>query len=299
MQSDTLLRGLNESYSVALYGSPGRLPALDDLRVVWPHALSAELNQSLTAGSTRATSLVCRSHWTASEALRRAGSRYLFMSDKLINHAALWVHQPARPAPAPAVSYTWIEVTHCAYRSRVEGITGLSPMWFYATPGSGLSINVGRTLAIDHDPAGPTEKLRLALTRGYANRHNRTAGGRIFGTDRVLRFFGHNTTIGGERIDTVQFVNGARARRVGATTQQMSRSKGRLWWTTHLPNMVVTLRWGRELDYVASHLKHFQCGRHPHLRPCRPGEAALEAHGPACASRRVEHALCGAKIQKQ
>ena len=66
--------------------------------------------------------------------------------------SALWV-QRDRP-PRPLSSGEWAEVTHCGAQSsaelrqrRVERYRGLrTPFWAYGAPGSGVSINVGRTL---------------------------------------------------------------------------------------------------------------------------------------------------------
>ena len=59
---------------------------------------------------------------------------------------AMWVHQPAPSEPYP--SHSWVEVSHCA---KPVGDSGwkAGPMWLYAAPGTGVSVNLGRTVAVD------------------------------------------------------------------------------------------------------------------------------------------------------
>lgn len=256
-----LMSELNASYSVAIYGQPWRLPHLTELRVLWPNALSAAANASL------ATALWCNRNAATSASLET--HTYLFMDGSLINHAAVWVHQPGHGIVPAVASFSWVEVTHCAYRSRVEGTTGMTPMFFWNAPGSGISVNVGRTLVIRSDPG---EKLRVALARGYINRG--PTMGRTFGRNKILRAFGHNTTP-----DSVQFINWREA--------PTSRSH-----FNDMPNLIVMLKWGCELHLLTKHLEHVRCGRVPDLRACRPTDAAVMAHGPACMQRTTEWALC-------
>lgn len=57
----------------------------------------------------------------------------------------LWI---AGPFATPAPSDSWVEVTHCPVRQNPgNGAPAWrqKPMWVYAAPGSGVSINVGRT----------------------------------------------------------------------------------------------------------------------------------------------------------
>ena len=272
MLNDTLLHELNTSYSEALYGKPGRMPPLSELRVIWPHALSSEANASL------AVALVC--HPTGQTAFRLRSTVYPFVSNSFINHAAIWLHQPVSSFAA-ATSKSWVEVTHCAYRSRVEGTTRLSPLWFYQAPGSGVSVGVGRTLVITQDPRA--DRLRLALARGYINQQ--PVGSkrlpRVFGVDRILHFFGYNSTQEGEEVESVQFVHRKAA----------SQLTGR-FYLNDLPNTIVMLRWGREVDYLIQHLEHVRCGRSPHLRACRLGDVAIEGHGTGCMNPAMWRSLC-------
>lgn len=49
------------------------------------------------------------------------------------------------PVQIPIASNSWVEVTHCAHnREAARGQT-----WAYVAPGSGLSVNVGRTFSFD------------------------------------------------------------------------------------------------------------------------------------------------------
>lgn len=68
----------------------------------------------------------------------------------------------------PVAANSWVEVTHCAERFWGRGPSvppvGSSgwqygAMWLYSAVGSGLSVNVGRTLATSHFDAA--QLLRL------------------------------------------------------------------------------------------------------------------------------------------
>ena len=62
----------------------------------------------------------------------------------------MWVHQPA--VSTAAAQDSWVEVLHCANEpsGKERLLTGwkYAPAWFYAAPGSGVSINVGRTRVV-------------------------------------------------------------------------------------------------------------------------------------------------------
>ena len=46
-------------------------------------------------------------------------------------------------------SHSWVEATHCFYYDWAEHTHGGSPMWWFVAPGSGLWLNVGRTVVLD------------------------------------------------------------------------------------------------------------------------------------------------------
>lgn len=49
---------------------------------------------------------------------------------------------------APLRNHSWVEVTHCAARARRGPRWKLCPMWLYVAPGSGVSMNIGRSLVL-------------------------------------------------------------------------------------------------------------------------------------------------------
>ena len=125
---------LNSSYSAALYGSAGRVPA--NLRVVWPTLLSESARLSLNGA------VAC--HASSS----RHPPNALYFGDGAIQHqqTALWVHQPGDLPFAPSGSS--VEVTHCAYSGARGGDDvrpSRSPMWFHMMPGSGITVEAQDT----------------------------------------------------------------------------------------------------------------------------------------------------------
>lgn len=63
----------------------------------------------------------------------------------------LWLHHPVvRFKPVPA--HGWVEILHCAKRWDAIPVGAprfkVTPLWAYAAPGSGTSMNVGRTLVV-------------------------------------------------------------------------------------------------------------------------------------------------------
>lgn len=133
--SDGILQG---NYSIALYGATGRVDT-QALRIVWLQLLPPAF-VSAVATSTG----FCK-------ASPMPPLRPFFLSmDVTANpQDALWVHAPhATPIP----SHQWTEVTHCPQRLHSDpggAAWKAMPMWLYVAPGSGVSINVGRTLALE------------------------------------------------------------------------------------------------------------------------------------------------------
>jgi len=135
---------LQGNYSQILYGAPGRVP-LHDLRVVWLDLLPGQ--------SLRRLSQVGMCKWEAKPPYQP----FYFVQD--INAGlvdSMWLSR--FPPEVPLASHAWVEVTHCpnrratSQRRRMERQPLMNwkfrPMWFYLAPGSGVSVNLGRTVAV-------------------------------------------------------------------------------------------------------------------------------------------------------
>ena len=128
----------------ALYGAAGRLPADG---VVWP---SFDVKRRGLAGAVR------RFH-------PRLPPNALHFTADAIQHqqAAIWVYQRSDPPFAP--TGTTLEVAHCAFAGVRGGdlVRPNSPMWFFVVPGSGVSVDVGRTLHASPERFGAARVGRM------------------------------------------------------------------------------------------------------------------------------------------
>jgi hypothetical protein len=148
------------NYSKELYGARGRVP-VKQLRLVWLELLPR-----------RALQLIARSGVCKWESKPPFHPFYVINDMKLNPLMSMWVHQSATLPPAP--SRSWVEVLHCPnqFKERhkpnstelVEAPWKLAPAWFYVAPGSGVSINIGRTLVVES-----WTKALLALSKAFAH----------------------------------------------------------------------------------------------------------------------------------
>ena len=133
-----LLPRLNGTYSIRLYGKRGRMPPVDALRLVWLNLLHATDRTRLERHG------LCNS--------QSSPPFYPFYArhGRPVNIPnALWRTNDEAPAPALASS-TWVEVTHCAIPTTRAGFSAWQHglFWLFVAPGSGLSVNIGRTRAV-------------------------------------------------------------------------------------------------------------------------------------------------------
>ena len=139
---------LSRSYSVALYGAPDRLN-ISTMRVLWPTGVSvsgrSHLRDAIHCGTP-----------TRRSALPRGGRPRLYVDNlyTFLNTLAIWVQQAPERVLEPARSQEWIEVAHCFYFSWPEKTHHGTPIHFFHTPGSGLSVNVGRTIVLQQEDYG-------------------------------------------------------------------------------------------------------------------------------------------------
>lgn len=144
---DSIAPFLQGDYSTRLYGSPNMVE-FSSLRVVWL--------QLLPEGALQ---LIARMGGVCKYESGYPWRPFFMALDIFANPVdAMWVSwERATLAGFPVANKSWVEVTHC---SQGRGSVGKSkyawqfgPMWLYAAPGSGVSINVGRTVVMSHADA--------------------------------------------------------------------------------------------------------------------------------------------------
>jgi len=163
---DDILSGGN--YSHILYGGPGLVPRTTDpypekLRFIWWRLLSEEQKSAVMA-----TQGVCK--WKAPTVTDCPGKgrpcRMLFspLSNLAEPAGAVWYHaHDWKPIP----DHAYVEVSHCVKRC-VRDKSASWGMWFYVAPGSGVSVNVGRTRVLTEVVVGGTApSIVKELMRGY------------------------------------------------------------------------------------------------------------------------------------
>ena len=155
---------LNGSYSRQLYGARNRMPPIERLRIIWSQLLP---DWAVTALSKAAP--VCR------HMARTPWRPFYSMQDLIFANPqdALWLHSVPSSAP-PAANHSWIEVAHCPDRRKKERDARspafkFGPLWLYAAEGSGVWVNVGRTIAVAEykDAAAIIEHALPGNTRLY------------------------------------------------------------------------------------------------------------------------------------
>ena len=259
---------LRGRYSVALYGARDATPAAHALRILWLDLLtSEELARAAAVG-------VCS----------RAGGDALQPFFASPHRAAVWVHHPATVTHRALPSHAWAEVTHCALRPPGRAGHGLartqgwkfSPMWLFVAPGSGVSLNIGRTRVV-RSYSEAAAILAAAFPGGYAG------GGCDEGERSLLRL-----ARGGGGDDGGGGHQRSRPRRAAAlrpfdTLQIVNHTE----YYSHQPHHeIVDLRF-EECHTLTRSLGPLRCGRHPHLRRCEPDSEALR-RVTTCGGGRVE-----------
>ena len=133
---------LQEEYSTLVYGAPGRVDVAS-LRLLWLNLLPTRALHSLAASIG-----VCKG--SSAPPWRPFYAPHDITANP---RDALWMHPPLIQAPRTAAlaSHSFTEVTHCAQNMlrRPGAAWKAVPMWLYVAPGSGVWVNVGRTLALE------------------------------------------------------------------------------------------------------------------------------------------------------
>jgi hypothetical protein len=159
---------------------------------------------------------------------------------------SLWVHVPSgsrRPSP----NFSWVEVAHCAHPRTNGGQPAWknAPMWFYAAPGSSVSLNVGVTAVV------PTWRDAAALLQKvFARAMPRMPRSR-------LRCEPATASRGLRHLDTIQIVS--------PRQEYFSREpRHELVWLRH-----------PECAPLTPGMPGIMCGRWPHLTPCSDSSPGL------------------------
>ena len=276
----SVLRDLATDYSRQIFGTAGHKLNLSTLRVLFPALLGPEAKESLR------DAVACSPRMYRS---RLSGVTYPFLyHDGLAfqNSQALWIHQPGSCSSTPAGSHAWVEATHCFFYNWGEHVHPGTPMFWFAAPGSGVWINLGRTLVLDKETYGQTAVDRahkwIVRLRGSER------GAALQAGLRVLLGLNHSSSAavasspmppippgladGAPPLETVQF-----PRRSPAS------------WRGECMDEIITLRFGAEMSFVTSLLLHepapIRCGPPDRLQRCTIRDAAMRAHGPSCARR--------------
>lgn len=180
-------------------------------------------------GDLRATLRVkCGGVWT------RRQPPTLFYGHHFLQRRALWVHR----GPGFHEVFednTWVEVAHCAYGN----LTSMPP-FFFAAGGSGVWLNVGRSLRLDfNEERGPAV-------------HRAVADGDFGGAARLL---------------DVDFTTYA--------SVHFRNMRGGTWPADVLTEMAFLRLDGSEADVIGKFLPVLRCGPRSALRPCQKSDAAL------------------------
>ena len=235
---------LQGDYSVALYGRKDRVPRTG-LRLVWLSLLpQSALERLARVGICLWNAMLPSQPFFAPIDIGNANPR-----------DSLWVtNLPTRSAAVP--SYGWVEVTHCPQiPRRPRGYTNgqrhpawkYGPAWLYVAPGSGVSINVGRT--------------RVFPRYGMAIRWlARAVPGSFEHGSHSPKPPDLNLTAGAGELDSVQILE---------NNEYFSREPR---------HEVIMLRMAEGARLEASH-SSVRCGRYPDISQCSPDSAALARIG--------------------
>lgn len=233
--SRTLLAYLNGTYSEALYGVAG---ALDhNFRLIWPSLLSAS---AINLVRTRCTMPADPQESALAFAYPWPGNRFL-------QHAALWLYRPHQQLTFTVEDNSWVEVTHCAY---TNGVTDTTPMYFFHAPGSGVHLNVGRSLRlrqVHDDDSDPHFDAHRAIDRGDISRAER-----LLGVDLSV-------------YDSVQYPL--------YTTET---------WRGAQFTEIAMLKWQNEREHITARLSELRCGPSWALRECQRNEPAVSQMADGC-----------------
>ena len=273
---------LQEEYSMQLYGAPNMVD-IGSLRVVWLSLLpAAALHEIARSGG------VCK--YESGYPWRP----FFTALDIFANPTdALWISwERATLAGFPVRNHSWVEVTHCAQGHGRVGHTRygwqFGPMWLYAAPGSGVSINVGRSVVMSHSDAarllrrvypsalecacephcafGRKLPSKPVEAKNGSSCISHTAMGKSEGGSggsslplrllRYVRCWTRDDVLA--ELDTIQIYD---------HVEYFGRERR---------HEIVRLRGDGECAKLESDTPHLRCGRPPHLMRCGPNSTSLQ-----------------------
>lgn len=282
------LGSLQGEYSKRLYGKPGLVDS-STLRLVWLDLLpAAALEQLNTTG-------IC--------GVEAAGPwRPFFTSIDLFTAPldAVWISR-RNNRPHALANHTWVEVAHCA-QGRGWAEEGLSnprpawkckPAWFYVAHGSGVSINVGRTIVVDDfieasillELAFPGDLTPgVAVPAGPADAYSRRTN-RANGSEQVWWSPGHRTKRHArERQQAMQPPTDM------SSIDSIQVLENWEWYSKEPRHELIMLR-HREEDVLDASTPGLRCGKFPQLRSCATDPAALTRVSTCTQQRRHDRTM--------
>lgn len=285
------------AYSEALYG---RWVDLSHARVLWPELMS---KPDLDRLSRRFCLWLSHPNIPL---LSDPNSRRFYMSSfpgskgftnashgNLLQHGALWLHQPVKFRTPSVESHTWVEVTHCYYKHSAS-----QPLWLFNAQGSGIWMHVGNSLVLSmrNSSAIANSLHRSAAVHEQAHvLHSALLTADRHAWMKALRLFiPPDAPLQPTELDSIQFVDW-------------------MYGPIFLTELVM-LRW-TEADWdlnVAATSTHaamrprgntrIACGVYPELRPCTQNDHAVHVQRgcqqPMAGKSEVMRLLNNARKQK-
>lgn len=307
---------LQGAYSISVYGSPGMVD-MASLRIIWlPLLPSGGLRKIVQLGG------VCK--YESGYPWRPFFTALDIFANPLDAMWVSWERSPLAGFPVP--NHSWIEVTHCPNGKHKVGAKGygwqFGPMWLYVAPGSGVSINVGRSAVMNYPDAArllrrvypsalecacePHCEWGLRPGSTFVPRGNPNSSSCIAHLRAVARTSPQGSSGGG-----------ARAHATGVTPQwTVARDYIRCWTrdavlaeldtiqiVDHLEyfgrerrHEIVRLRKDSECTELTSSMPGVMCGKFPHLRRCPSNSTALRRLSACTSSKKPLSAGMGLAI---
>ena len=231
---------LQGAYSRHIYGRPGMVH-LRELRVLFADLLPRAAVRALAGAG------VCKAE--ASPPFHP----FYWGHDLYANpRNSIWIHRTE--GPQAVANGSWVEITHCALSNGMRGGSAY-PLWTYAAAGSGVSLNVGRTM-IANSYNHATGLLRQAFPKV-----RRGDGGGGLLTDAEAAEALNRSPLA--ELDSLQIINHREFHSIEARHE------------------IVFLR-RHEHEKFTARSPGVKCGRHPHLRACDDQDLSRMAN---CSSR--------------